>query len=184
MASARGMCAGVDARAVVRVTLASLAIVAFLGVNVIWLYQRHLRRPPSSISMLRMHGPLREMTSNDPEADGWIAVSGSEWEIRISALDSGIDFWIQVPHLVSEPTPVHRMVVPFWAASLVSFVLILPVLARYGRNARGRRRQALGHCLRCGYDLRASKDRCPECGTPIPGGVPQSSNAGAGPESA
>ena len=49
---------------------------------------------------------------------------------------------------------------PLWAP-LAAFALI-PAVRLY-RRARGKRQ--LGTCPRCGYDLRATPGRCPECGT-------------------
>lgn len=49
---------------------------------------------------------------------------------------------------------------PYWA--LFTFTTLLP-LVRTWRWLR-RRRRGPGICPKCGYDLRASPDRCPECG--------------------
>ncbi|HEY2589603.1 MAG TPA: hypothetical protein VGI81_27910 [Tepidisphaeraceae bacterium] len=55
------------------------------------------------------------------------------------------------------------LMVPDWA--IVAATGTLPVV--WGLRYRRSRRRKPGLCPTCGYDLRASTDRCPECGTPI-----------------
>ena len=60
-------------------------------------------------------------------------------------------------------TVVYGLRIPLWAPALAAAALPGWRLARR-RTRRARRRRAQGLCARCGYDLRATRDRCPECG--------------------
>ena len=57
--------------------------------------------------------------------------------------------------------------IPFWASLLFCAILPTARLAGWRRRRRraGHLRTGAALCQRCGYDCRATPDRCPECGT-------------------
>jgi hypothetical protein len=76
----------------------------------------------------------------------------------------GFDYfsWTGRMNAAGQPTAgEHVTIVPWWF--LCTFAALSPIwwLIRTRRQAR---RARFGCCLTCGYDLRATPDRCPECG--------------------
>lgn len=79
--------------------------------------------------------------------------------------------WIQfrggtysVGQNVDEWAAGSQLSVPY---SLLAIVLAVLPLTSAAHGMRRHQRLRTNRCVTCGYDLRASEDRCPECGTPI-----------------
>ena len=71
--------------------------------------------------------------------------------------------WLPVWSL-RNPGQGHIVMIPQWLPCLAACFSAV-ILVRVGmRRARRLERKSAGQCLECGYDLRATPDRCPECG--------------------
>ena len=60
---------------------------------------------------------------------------------------------------------VRFVIVPWWVVMAAASVVPGMQSAVWLRRQRTRRRRDRNLCMRCGYDLRATPERCPECGT-------------------
>lgn len=67
------------------------------------------------------------------------------------------------------------LVLPYWFLIITSSVA--PMIWLWRRN-RIKNRFMGNLCRNCGYDLRASSDRCPECGTPVASPVSDARSGG------
>lgn len=95
--------------------------------------------------------PLPDISSEEMHAH--------EWHFKDDVLIRGLarSAW-QLHHFMKD-----LVIIPLGTAS-VAFAM--PIGATWVICFhRRRKRKKLGLCLKCGYDLRASIERCPECGT-------------------
>ena len=111
---------------------------------------------------------------------------GTEWSRR----DLWFHYWItynkDIPHDAdtSEGMQHGAMMyinIPYWPLILIAAVpSVIWGLRLAGRRRREGLRLATGHCRRCGYDLRATVDRCPECGAACKAASPAGASPAAG----
>ena len=94
-----------------------------------------------------------------PGRVAWNGCGFYQYTVRYGMIRAG-GFSIRSP----DDTLVVHDGVPYWF--IMAAFAGLPGWWIYRRRSR-RGIMIKGHCVRCGYDLRASKERCPECGTLI-----------------
>jgi hypothetical protein len=116
-----------------------------------------LRSDGGRINLIGLHGTYVLMTPMSlPHGFG-------AKHLRIMKGDAWFSYRIYVDLINGRayiPGAVYRgfdVQVPDWLLMLPALAIALSAIIR-------RRRPVPGHCRHCGYDLRATPDRCPECG--------------------
>jgi hypothetical protein len=106
---------------------------------------------------------LRQMNhvTNPP---GW------HWSTTSATNRDVFDFAFRGPHSKADGGGGFDNSYPMWGLMAVLLIIgVLPAaIAEIRRRRTVRIRAERGHCTVCGYDLRATPERCPECGHTTP----------------
>lgn len=139
-----------------------------------WMIELARNREMISIWVLGWPRDQSWVTTPPVRSRGYALVNGFErhehWAFTTaSASGARMDAPLGDPWGKTPPTALssfHAIMIYPWRLAIIFGILPIPWMLSYPiRRRLYRRRQNL--CLSCGYDVRASIDRCPECGKPI-----------------
>jgi hypothetical protein len=104
------------------------------------------------------------------ESVSWQQIKGPPVDLVAKARQDVPEAWTPLPGVVVGRGPASAggssavVIVPLGPLVLLTAGLPLWAAVSIRRRRRVRRRLASGHCPACGYDCRATPERCPECG--------------------
>jgi len=158
--------------------LAGVSLILCMATLVLWVrgyivsdilnYQTHTWAFDLRSGIGELTATLDTMRRDDPFPLRWLhddysAQRRERWSRPVGVLGFHIDQSV-TPMPASPAMTSYQIGVPDWfQAALFSIAPAVWFIRR--RLARKREGKGNGLCVICGYDLRATPDRCPECGT-------------------